>query len=477
MAPTDLEQTIAAIASAPGASARGIIRISGEESVSVVARCFQPSADEPSLPELKRPGRVVGRVTGADIGVPIPAAAMIWPTHRSYTGQPMVELHLVGSPPLLDAVLESLFAAGARGAGRGEFTLRAFLAGRMDLVQAEGVLGVIDAADHEELSTALTQLGGGITNSLADVRRDIIALLGDLEAGLDFVEEDIEFITADQITARLAGCRDIVAVLLGQSIDRLPSGRRPRVVLAGLPNAGKSTLFNRLIGDAKAIVSPVAGTTRDYLTADVPIGGVDVQLVDTAGWETAADVVMRQAQQLRNEQTRGGDLIVWCESCVLPPPQQAENEECLQALSQSPLLRVRTQVDRLPAGGGIAVDENRAVEQRLDACVADVWDGLSLSAQDGRGLDGFAAAVTAFFQRGSSERSELLASTTARCRESLNATIQAIDAATAAVAGQFGDEIIAIELRAALEHLGIILGEVYTDDILDHIFSSFCIGK
>ncbi|MCR9200600.1 MAG: 50S ribosome-binding GTPase [Planctomycetaceae bacterium] len=462
MAPTDLEQTIAAIASAPGSSARGIIRISGADSVSVVAKCFQPSADQPSLPELRRPQRLDGHVTGADVGTPIPAAAMIWPTRRSYTGQPMVELHLVGSPPLLDAVLESLFAAGARGAGRGEFTLRAFLAGRMDLVQAEAVLGVIDAADHEELSTALTQLGGGITHQLASVRRDVIGLLGDLEAGLDFVEEDIEFITADQIHQRLTACRETVSALLGQSVARLPSGRRPRVVLAGLPNAGKSTLFNRLIGDTKAIVSPVAGTTRDYLTADVPIGGVDVQLVDTAGWETASDVVMQQAQQLRNEQTLGGDLIVWCESCVLTPELQQENEECLQALPEAHVLRVRTQVDRLP-------DKNHAAGGGADR--------PSLCAQDGRGLDGFAAAVAAFFQRESSERSELLASTTARCRESLNATIQAIDAAIAAVAGQFGDEIIAIELRAALEHLGIILGEVYTDDILDHIFSSFCIGK
>lgn len=458
MALTDLEQTIAAIASAPGPAARGIIRVSGENSLAVVSACFLPDPEQPAMAALKRPHRMSGHVRGTNVRAPIPAAAMVWPTHRSYTGQPMVELHLVGSPPLLDAVLESLFAAGARGAGRGEFTLRAFLAGRMDLVQAEAVLGVIDAADHEELATALTQLGGGITHQLADVRRIIIALLGDLEAGLDFVEEDIEFITAAQICQRLTDCRETVVSLLGQSVERLPSGHRPRVVLAGLPNAGKSTLFNRLAGDVKAIVSPLAGTTRDYLTADVPLGGVEVQLVDTAGWEMASDVIMQQAQLLRGEQTARGDLVVWCESCELTSEQQRENTACREQLSELSVLRVQTQADR-----------------RSD--VEGPPAGLCLSAQDGRGLVEFESAVAAFFQQESSARAELLASTTARCRESLQATTHAIDAAMAAVQGQFGDEIIAIELRAALEHLGIILGEVYTDDILDHIFSSFCIGK
>lgn len=470
MSVTDTEQTIAAVASPSGPGRRGIIRVSGRDCLQIVSQCFTPQAGHSSLSDIRRPVRVSGTARGNGISLPVPAAAMVWPNERSYTGQPMVELHLISSAPLLDAILETLFEAGARGAGRGEFTLRSFLAGRIDLVQAEAVLGVIDAADHEELAAALTQLGGGITTQLADVRANVISLLGDLEAGLDFVEEDIEFITVDQICDRLGECRETVDRLLGQSEGALPSGHRVRVVLAGLPNAGKSTLFNRLVGDGKAIVSPVAGTTRDYLTAQVELGGLAVDLVDTAGWETGRDEIMALAQDLRSEQISTGDLIVWCQSCVMSDEDRATNRLLYSAVSSSDRttdeglscsnLCVTTQVDRMPAGGGDSVGNE-----------------LLISALNGRGMTELVAAICGHFRSGGSSRSELLSSTTARCRESLSATSTALSAAIHAAVAQVGDEIVAVELRAALEHLGIILGEVYTDDILDHIFSSFCIGK
>lgn len=459
MALPDPEQTIAAIASPPGSGARGIIRVSGGDSLAIVASCFEVAPGAAQIADVRRPRRIPGTVRGADVSLPIPAHAMVWPNHRSYTGQPMVELHLIGSPPLLDAVLESLFAAGARGAGRGEFTLRSFLAGRLDLVQAEAVLGVIDAADHEELAAALTQLGGGMTSRLAEVRAEIIGLLGDLEAGLDFVEEDIEFITVAQICQRLHACGDTVARLLGQSATNLPSGHRMRVVLAGLPNAGKSTLFNRLVGDNRAIVSAVAGTTRDYLSADVDWQGLPVRLIDTAGWEDASDLMMERAQQQRDEQTTRGDLVLWCQSCGLTASQRPENDRLRDRLAEGNLLLcVATQTDLARPDTRLTADVN-------------------VSARTGEGMDQLQHAVLEHFRSASSARSELLASTTARCRESLAATETAITAAVEAAQAGLGDEIVAIELRAALEHLGIILGEVYTDDILDHIFSSFCIGK
>ena len=455
----DIDDTIAAIASPAGAAKRGIIRISGVRVVDVVSTRFRADDKHVDFAKLRLPTRIPGRFTADTIGVPIPAAMMLWPTNRSYTGQPMAEIHTIGAPPLLDAILETLFACGARGANRGEFTMRSFLAGRIDLVQAEAVLGVIDATDHEELQTALTQLGGGATSRLAEVRSEILSLLGDLEAGLDFVEEDIEFITKQQICDRLETCANLVDELASDTQHRLPSGYRPRIVLAGLPNAGKSTLFNRLMGTGKAIVSPVAGTTRDYLIGDVNIDGMQFQIVDTAGWESTSDLIMNQAQNLRSNQMGTSDLVVWCTSAALGKAE-AETDSQLkhEAEEVSQVVSVVTQVDRVE-----------------DFLPAD--EGLHISAQLDVGIDEMLAEIKHCFQLTQSSRSQLLASTTARCRESLANASNAIKAAQSAAMISAGDEVIAFELRDALRQIGIILGEVYTDDILDHIFSNFCIGK
>lgn len=454
--PIELHDTIAALASPPGPAERGIVRISGDDVVEVLAGVF--ASTELNWQQIRRPQRIEGQVQLPAIATPLPTALMLWPNTRSYTGQPMAELHTLGSPPLLDALLEHLFTNGARSANRGEFTMRAFLAGRIDLVQAEAVLGVIDATDHEELETALTQLGGGITSKLAGVRNEILSLLGDLEAGLDFVEEDIEFISAQQICDRLRACSETLQSLADDSSTRLPSGHRRRVVLAGLPNVGKSTLFNRIAGSGKAIVSSIAGTTRDYLTAVVRIDQSEVELVDTAGWESAADLIMQQAQNLRAEQISGCDLVLWCAAADFTAPQQRENDELRERLNN------------------VAV-EVLDLTTRCDLHPVQKPKGICVSGESGAGVPTLVNAIAQRLSHDRTSRSELLSSTAARCRDSLQRSIVAISSAIQAAEEQLGDEITAFELRATLHPIGTILGEVYTDDILDHIFSNFCIGK
>ena len=462
----DFLDTIAAIASPPGPAERGIIRVSGANTVAVVSKIFQLSDDSTPLVDRRRPIRIVGQLALSSIQLPLPTALMLWPTDRSYTGQPMAELHTIGAPPLLDAVLESLFENGARAANRGEFTMRAFMAGRIDLLQAEAVLGVIDATDHEELETALTQLGGGITSKLAGVRSDILALLGDLEAGLDFVEEDIEFITKQQICDRLTACLATITKLESETKTRLPSGYRRRVVLAGLPNAGKSTLFNRLVGATKAIVSPIAGTTRDYLTGLVRFGDIEAELIDTAGWETASDLIMEHAQGLRAEQLNVSDLVLWCAAASLGEDSRRQNAELRKQLdtSSSAVIEVITQCD--------LVDRSAIEGDHFKSLTS-----LHVSAATGEGMAELANMISRHFSAAVSSRSELLASTSARCRDSLKKSKAAIEAAIHSAENMLGDEVTAFELRDALHEIGSILGEVYTDDILDHIFSNFCIGK
>ena len=460
--PFDLDDTIVALASPPGAALRGIVRVSGAETAEVVTKLFR--VDEDSATDWrasKVPRRFVGHLELSSIIVPVPAALMYWPTRRSYTGQPMAEFHLSGSPPLLDAAIEHSCECGARLARRGEFTLRAFLSGRIDLLQAEAVLGVIEATDHEELQKALSQMGGGITSRLGPLRADLIALLGDLEAGLDFVDEDIEFITKPDIARRLDSARTVLNELAADSANRLPSGYRRRVVLAGLPNAGKSTLFNRLIGTQKAIVSPVAGTTRDYLTATLDLDGLAVELIDTAGWEDAADLITERAQELRAEQVAASDVVVWCTAADLSERDGIEDER-LQSLARvrCPVMhRVQTRSDLVDHAG-------RAIEGEL-----------RISAKTGANIDALRAILFRELAGSGSSRSELLGTTAVRCRDSLNRTVQSLQQASTAATEHRGDELIAIEIRQALHELGTILGDVYTDDILDHIFSRFCIGK
>ena len=457
----DLDDTIVALASPPGSALRGIVRVSGAHTAAIVARTFHADDSATNWRASKVPRRFEGRLQLPSIMVPVPAAFMYWPTRRSYTGQPMAEFHLSGSPPLLDAAIEHLCEFGARLARRGEFTLRAFLSGRIDLLQAEAVPGVIEATDHEELQKALSQLGGGMTSRLGSLRADLIALLGDLEAGLDFVDEDIEFITKPEIVRRLDSARRVLNDLAADSGSRLPSGYRRRVALAGLPNAGKSTLFNRLIGTQKAIVSPVAGTTRDYLTATLDLDGLTVELIDTAGWEDAADLITGRAQELRAEQLAASDVVVWCTASDLSDAARVEDDR-LQSLARvrcPAMCRVKTRSD-------LADDAGQGIEGEL-----------RISAKTGANLDALRAALFRELAGSGSSRSELLGTTVVRCRDSLHRTVQSLQHASTAATEHRGDELTAIEIRQALHELGTILGDVYTDDILDHIFSRFCIGK
>ncbi|KKK68804.1 hypothetical protein LCGC14_2940380, partial [marine sediment metagenome] len=287
-----------------------------------------------------------------DLESSLPCDVYLWPNARSYTGQPVVEIHTIGSPPLLQLVLRSLTAAGARLAGPGEFTLRAFLAGRIDLTQAEAVLGVIDAADPRELDVALGQLAGGLAEPLHRLRDALVDLLAELEAGLDFADEDLSFITPEQLDRQLGEATRQVAQLTQQVDSRGEAADRIRAVLVGRPNSGKSSLFNALVRDAGALVSSHPGTTRDYLTAELDLDGIKCQLIDTAGVEfdeqpmggdNAQDDVRRDAQAAAAEQNRRANIRILCLDSS-GPPDEWQQTESLDSPQREQLV-VHTKVD------------------------------------------------------------------------------------------------------------------------------------
>lgn len=449
----DQADTIAAVASPPGAAPRAIVRIAGPDAMRVLERLI-------GEPAPTRPARLGGRavkvmLAGRTLETPVDALA--WPGRRSYTRQPSAELHTVGSPPVVDAVLAAVGTAGARLAERGEFTLRALLAGRIDLTQAEAVLGVIDAADETELQAALAQLSGGLAGPLDRLREDLADLLAELEAGLDFVdEEDIRFVEPEELLGRLARARRAVAAVAEQSTGRGVRGRLPRVVLVGPPNAGKSSLHNALAGrfgvaerPSASVVSPQAGTTRDCLAATLEVEGVRLELLDTAGVGGAAiDAVDALARAQTEAAAREADFVVACRS------PEAGDEAPAEPNLAAPVLLIATKAD-LAAGAST---------------------GLATSSVTGEGIERLGRTIAGQVSSIGGQRSAMVADTAERCAGSLAAAADSL-AAAEAIAPTGQHELVACELRAALDGLGRVTGAVTTDDLLDRIFSRFCIGK
>jgi tRNA modification GTPase len=351
----------------------------------------------------------------------------------------------------------------------GEFTLRAFLGGRLDLTQAEAVLGVIDASDTQDLHTALAQLAGGLARPLFQLRDDLLQLLAELEAGLDFVEDDIRFVSQAETVQRLQAA----AATLSDAAEQISVRHTVRdvcdVVLVGPPNAGKSSLFNALVErysggkvatgcEATAIVSPIRGTTRDYLTATIRVEGVAIELVDTAGVEAVATVaasrIDAKAQSLAIERRERAQILVHC----LPATELHQSD-----IPPGPDIIVITKSD-------LATTTRLTLNTHTPIVVTSSLTGEGLA----KLCDKIVHLIAVRNQPG---RPAAVAVTADRCRESIRLAAAAISTATELANSASGDELVAAELRSALTELGKVVGAVYTDDVLDRVFKTFCIGK
>ena len=449
----DVDETIVGIASAPGGAIRGVVRLSGPNVVPCLQRCFRQATVE--LGQVAQPRVIVGELKLNPPLAALPGELYLWPTRQSYTRQPAAEFHTIGSPPLLDAAVAAFCRSGVRLAQPGEFTMRAFLAGRLDLPQAEAVLGVIDAQSRDELDVALGQLAGGLSAPLNDLRNEMLELLAHLEAGLDFVEDDIEFISTPQLVGALQAARNEVSRLAAQLTGRSQTESETRVALTGWPNVGKSSLFNALVDGRPALVSEIAGTTRDYLAARMPIDNHEVVLIDTAGVDSAEMGIAAAAQRMTDDQSNQAQLQLFCLDAMRPLNDW--ERQWLSQQDRSLALLVLTKCDG-----------PRATDLQLAA--------IETSSHSGLGLADLKNAVSKRLTKCAWGQS-VVPSTAARCRASLQAAAKALETAHATASAQAGEELVAAEIRHALDQLGTVVGTVYTDDILDKIFSRFCIGK
>jgi tRNA modification GTPase len=462
----DPQDTIVAIASAAGPAARGTVRVAGPAAILCVSQLWR-SANRESPAELKRSTMLTGSLDlSAPLGL-VPCHLYCCPNERSYARQPTVEIHTVGSPPVLQGVLSAICRAGARAAGPGEFTLRAFLAGRLDLTQAEAVLGVIDATDRRELDVALGQLAGGLAAPLTALRHNMLELLAHLEAGLDFVEEDIEFISAAELRSQLSAAAAQVADIEQRATTRTVTREAVRATLVGSPNVGKSRLFNALLARSASIVSPTPGATRDYVVGELTLEGACIELVDTAGatqldtmsHDCAQPIVETAAQAATAEQRSLARIEMLCLDATRTP-----NDWERAALAAQPTVATRVIVITKIDG-----------PRRLEA----IAGAVETSSATGAGLDALRARLraAALADQTASADNPLVAATAARCRESLRGAAAALSRATDLVGGPSAEELIAAEVRVALDEIGQVTGAVYTEDVLDRVFSRFCIGK
>lgn len=451
----DIQDTIAAIASAPGGAARGIVRVSGPDAVACLERVFVPCGDQ-ALDGIERTTALEGGVRLPGFSTPVNCRLYLWPGERSYTRQPLGELHTIGSPPVLEAVLRAALAAGARPASQGEFTLRAFLAGRLDLTQAEAVLGVIDAHDARQLEVALDQLAGGLWQPLRALRERLLDLLAHLEAGLDFADEDIEFIAADTLIAEIETARTTIAHLTEQMQSRSLAGERIEAALVGWPNVGKSSLFNALAGSAAALTSPRPGTTRDYLTARLELDGTDVTLVDTAGIcdDELPEAVDRASLCVGSRERERAAIEILCLDTTRPLNAWERKQLAEPCTRRRVVVLTKTDAPRRTDYAGEAV---------------------ATSSHRGAGLSELAARLRDL-AIASQQNGDVLPATAQRCRESLRLAGECLERARSLAAGG-NEELVAAELRVALYEIGKVVGAVYTDDVLDRVFSRFCIGK
>ena len=448
------QDTIAAIGTPQGAALRGVIRVSGPDAIECLRRCFSPDDATLDWQEIRAASRLKGRIHRE---LQIDCTLYLWPTERSYTREPAGEIHTLGSPPLLQAILRELCTSGARLAEPGEFTLRAFLAGRIDLTQAEAVLGVIDARGEGDFETSLQQLAGGLSRPLEVIRETLLTLLAELEAGLDFVEEDIEFITEQQVSEQLSDVQVGIVQIRDQMKARNLNNRVPRVVLMGLPNAGKSSLFNALkerYGRPEgtgAIVSEQPGTTRDYLSVQLRLRDLTCELVDTAGADAAVETgsIEQVAQEMTGSQHSQADLEIHCID-----PTHLSGEPRVGELAGT--IVVYTKVDLMPT-----LNE----------------DFLVCSSKTGYGLEELCDRIYNSLTDSEEPRGQVVHPTALRCEGNLAAANESLARALRLNASQTGDELVAAEVRDALHQIGQVVGVVYTDDILDRIFGQFCIGK
>jgi tRNA modification GTPase len=458
----DLGDTICALSSAPGRSGIAVVRISGPGSFPIIQRFFAPARAQETMPERHA---TLGRIFDPRSGIELDQALVTrFHSPRSYTGEDVAEISVHGSPVVIAHVLECLCALGARLAEPGEFTLRAFLHGRMDLAQAEAVRDVIEANTLYQLQVAARQRSGDLSRQLEPLKKELIDLIVSLETAVEFADQDLSHESRETISAKLGKIRADLAKWTG-------SFRRGRIVrngfslaIVGRPNVGKSSLFNALLSEERSIVTEIPGTTRDLVSESANIEGIPVRLIDTAGMRSGEDKIEQIGVDRSIRVMADVDAILLVLDASRPCGE--EDRELRERLSSLSCIVAFNKTD-LPGAWSASERSEYAVR----------WPCVDVSAQTGAHVELLRQEMHRHLFEGSGGERDGILVTNLRHFQCLEGAQLRIDDAVTALFGGLSEEFVLADLHRGLKKLGEITGETGVEEILGEIFSRFCIGK
>ncbi|WP_265427404.1 tRNA uridine-5-carboxymethylaminomethyl(34) synthesis GTPase MnmE [Chryseobacterium sp. YIM B08800] len=457
--------TICALATANGIGAIGIIRISGNDAIPVSAKIF----DGKNLEKAQSHTVHYGFIKDGDEVID-EVMISVFKAPKTFTAEDSVEISFHGSPHIAKKILEVLIKNGARMAKAGEFTMRAFMNGRIDLSQAESIADLIASENEASRKVALNQLKGGITNEISFLRTDLLNFVSLIELELDFAEEDVEFADRTALNQLL----NKIEAKLNSLIESFQYGNAIKngtaVAIIGKPNAGKSTLLNALLKEERAIVSNIAGTTRDTIEEILHIKGHAFRLIDTAGLRETADEIEAIGVKKAKEKVENANILVYLADAATE--NFSEDIEMIKSLQRDDLKLIicATKIDE------VSPSQYELVENVFRKEISQDFDFITISAVENQNMQDLKDELSSYVEQLKSEESNVII-TNQRHFEALGKSLDAVNKVKEAIIFQISTELLAYELRNALEHLGEISGEVTNDEVLGNIFSKFCIGK
>lgn len=459
--------TIAAIATALSDSGIGIIRISGPDAVEIADRIYRSKGGTVKLKDAKSHTIHYGFIVDGKSGEVLDevlVSVMLAP--KTYTAEDTVEIHCHGGVFIMRRILEEVLRAGAVNAGPGEFTKRAFLNGRIDLSEAEAVMDVIHSQSELALKTSLSQLKGSVSKKIADIRAKVLYEIAFIESALD----DPEHISLEEYPERLdgtvSGLIEEVKVLLSTADSGCIIKEGIKTVIVGKPNAGKSSLLNYLLGEDKAIVTEIAGTTRDVLEETVRINGIPLCIIDTAGIRSTEDIVEKIGVEKAKKYASSADLILYVVDSSVPLDES--DREIIELIGSKKYIVLFNKTDLLPVVYEDVLAEELGIER---SCI------VKTSIKDETGIDLLEKKIKDMFFEGDIAFHNEVYITNIRHKELLQDTLQSLMLVKKSLDDRMPEDFYSIDLMNAYRSLGFILGEEVGDDLVDEIFSKFCMGK
>ncbi|MCY4781524.1 tRNA uridine-5-carboxymethylaminomethyl(34) synthesis GTPase MnmE [Sphingobacterium sp. UT-1RO-CII-1] len=451
------QDTIVALATSPGANgAIAVIRLSGEKAIQIVNKVFK------GKDLLLQPSHTIHFGTirdGEEVIDEVLVSLFVGP--NSYTKEHVVEISTHNSKYIIERVIGLLMKQGARAARAGEFTLRAFLNGGLDLSQAEAVADLIASNSAASHQVAMQQMRGGFSNQLKQLREDLVHFASLIELELDFAEEDVEFANRDQLKSLVKNIHQVIRKL----IDSFEQGNVLKngvpVVIAGKPNVGKSTLLNALLNEERAIVSDIAGTTRDTIEDEININGITFRFIDTAGIRETVDVIEAKGVERTREKMKQARLIIY-----LFDPLQDQIEEVQEQIKEVDELGI-PYVTLINKADLLTVEQKKTYQ---------ILSPLYISAKEKEGIDELKEELLNQVNLSKINTDDVMV-TNIRHVEALQLTLESLDRVLYGIDNPVTSDFLAMDIRQSLYHLGEITGTVTTDDLLENIFSKFCIGK